>query len=56
MQKQKILSILMFLKNADLVNINADGILVADITDTKTPEQNAMQLRDLKNLKADILR
>jgi aminopeptidase N len=42
-------------KNADLVNINADGILVADITDTKTPEQNAMQFTDLKNLKADIL-
>jgi len=30
-------------KNADLVNINADGILLADITDTKTPEQNLMQ-------------
>jgi aminopeptidase N len=30
-------------KNADLVNINADGVLLADITDTKTPEQNLMQ-------------
>ncbi|UMQ43653.1 M1 family metallopeptidase [Chryseobacterium sp. Y16C] len=30
-------------KNADLVNINADGVLLADITDVKTPEQNLMQ-------------
>ncbi|WP_294246828.1 M1 family metallopeptidase [uncultured Chryseobacterium sp.] len=30
-------------KTADLVNINADGVLLAEITDTKTPEQYLMQ-------------
>ncbi|MBN9336978.1 MAG: M1 family peptidase [Chryseobacterium sp.] len=30
-------------KTPDLININADGILVADITDTKTPEQSLLQ-------------
>ncbi|MDQ0593173.1 aminopeptidase N [Chryseobacterium ginsenosidimutans] len=39
-------------KNADLVNINADGILVADITDTKTPEQNLMQFTGSKEFKS----
>ncbi|WP_080780114.1 M1 family metallopeptidase [Chryseobacterium phocaeense] len=38
-------------KNPDLVNINADGILVADITETKTPEQNLMQFTNSKELK-----
>ncbi|MCS3870902.1 aminopeptidase N [Chryseobacterium ginsenosidimutans] len=39
-------------KNADLVNINADGILVADISDTKTPEQNLMQFAGSKEFKS----
>jgi aminopeptidase N len=39
-------------KNADLVNINADGILLADITDTKTPEQNLMQFLSSKEFKS----
>ncbi|KQT21596.1 peptidase M1 [Chryseobacterium sp. Leaf405] len=39
-------------KNADLVNINADGILVADITDTKTPEQYLMQFTVSKEFKS----
>ncbi|MDR6920706.1 MULTISPECIES: M1 family metallopeptidase [Chryseobacterium] len=38
-------------KNPDLVNINADGILLADITDTKTPEQNLMQFTGSKEFK-----
>ncbi|MDR2234481.1 MAG: M1 family metallopeptidase [Chryseobacterium sp.] len=39
-------------KNPDLVNINADGILLADITDTKTPEQNLMQFTNSKEFKS----
>jgi len=39
-------------KNADLVNINADGILVADITDTKTPEQYLLQFTGSKEFKS----
>lgn len=39
-------------KTPDLVNINADGILVADITDTKTPEQNLMQFTNSKEFKS----
>lgn len=39
-------------KNPDLVNINADGILVADITETKTPEQNLLQFTNSKELKS----
>lgn len=39
-------------KNADLVNINADGILLADITDSKTPEQNLMQFIGSKEFKS----
>jgi len=39
-------------KNPDLVNINADGILLADITDTKTPEQNLMQFTGSKEFKS----
>jgi aminopeptidase N len=35
-------------KNPDLVNINADGILISDITDKKTPEQNLMQFTNSK--------
>ncbi|WP_027385820.1 M1 family metallopeptidase [Chryseobacterium gregarium] len=39
-------------KNADLVNINADGVLLAEITDTKTPEQNLMQYTGSKEFKS----
>ncbi|SEV98055.1 aminopeptidase N [Chryseobacterium wanjuense] len=39
-------------KNADLVNINADGVLLADITDTKTPEQYLMQFTGSKEFKS----
>ncbi|EJL73548.1 M1 family aminopeptidase [Chryseobacterium populi] len=39
-------------KTPDLVNINADGILLADITDTKTPEQYLMQYTGSKELKS----
>lgn len=39
-------------KNADLVNINADGVLLADITDTKTPEQYLMQFVGSKEFKS----
>jgi aminopeptidase N len=42
-------------KAPDLVNINADGVLLADITDTKTPEQNLMQFTNSKEFKADIM-
>ena len=33
-------------KNPDLVNINADGVLLAEFTDTKTPEQYLMQYQN----------
>lgn len=39
-------------KNADLVNINADGILLADIKDAKTPEQYLMQFTGSKEFKS----
>ncbi|SDF15633.1 M1 family metallopeptidase [Epilithonimonas hungarica] len=39
-------------KNPDLININADGILVADITDSKTPEQNLLQFTGSKEFKS----
>ncbi|NIF04449.1 M1 family metallopeptidase [Chryseobacterium sp. Tr-659] len=39
-------------KTPDLVNINADGVLLADITDTKTPEQNLMQFTNSKEFKS----
>ncbi|WP_419870246.1 M1 family aminopeptidase [Chryseobacterium sp. CT-SW4] len=39
-------------KNPDLVNINADGVLLADITDTKTPEQYLMQFTNSKEFKS----
>ncbi|KQS93065.1 M1 family metallopeptidase [Chryseobacterium sp. Leaf394] len=39
-------------KTPDLVNLNADGILVADITDTKTPEQNLLQFTGSKEFKS----
>nr|WP_314499882.1 M1 family metallopeptidase [uncultured Chryseobacterium sp.] len=39
-------------KNPDLININADGILVADITDNKTPEQNLVQFMGSKEFKS----
>ncbi|MDR6546612.1 aminopeptidase N [Chryseobacterium rhizosphaerae] len=39
-------------KTPDLININADGILVADITDTKTPEQNLLQFTNSKEFKS----
>ncbi|CAD0220706.1 M1 family metallopeptidase [Chryseobacterium sp. JV274] len=39
----------------DLVNINADGVLLADITETKTPEQNLMQFTNSKEFKSRYL-
>lgn len=39
-------------KNPDLVNINADGILVAQIVDSKTPEQYLLQFTNSKELKS----
>ncbi len=38
-------------KAPDLVNINADGVLLADITDKKTPEQNLLQFTSSKEYK-----
>ncbi len=35
-------------KTPDLININADGILLSDITETKTPEQNLLQFTNSK--------
>lgn len=42
-------------KTPDLININADGVLLADITDTKTPEQNLMQFTNSKEFKSRYL-
>lgn len=42
-------------KAPDLVNINADGVLLADITDTKTPEQNLTQFTNSKEFKSRYL-
>lgn len=42
-------------KAPDLVNINADGILLAEITDTKTPEQNLLQFTNSKEFKSRYL-
>jgi aminopeptidase N len=42
-------------KTPDLVNINADGVLLAEITDTKTPEQNLMQFTNSKEFKSRYL-
>lgn len=39
-------------KNPDLININADGILVADIAETKTPEQSLLQFLGSKEYKS----
>jgi len=39
-------------KNPDLININADGVLLADITDSKTPEQNLLQFTNSKEFKS----
>lgn len=39
-------------KTPDLVNINADGVLLADITDTKTAEQNLLQFTNSKEFKS----
>jgi aminopeptidase N len=39
-------------KTPDLININADGILVADVTDTKTPEQSFLQFTGSKEYKS----
>ena len=36
-------------KQPDLVNINADGVLIAEITDNKTPEQNLLQFINSKD-------
>lgn len=35
-------------KTPDLININADGILLSEITETKTPEQNLLQYSNSK--------
>ncbi|KFC22920.1 M1 family metallopeptidase [Chryseobacterium sp. FH1] len=35
-------------KAPDLININADGILLAEITETKTPEQSLLQFTNSK--------
>lgn len=42
-------------KNPDLININADGILVADITETKTPEQSLLQFLGSKEYKSKAI-
>ncbi len=42
-------------KAPDLVNINADGVLLAEITETKTPEQNLMQFTNSKEFKSRYL-
>lgn len=42
-------------KTPDLVNLNADGILVADITDKKTAEQNLLQFTGSKEFKSRYL-
>lgn len=42
-------------KTPDLININADEVLLADITDTKTPEQNLMQFTNSKEFKSRYL-
>lgn len=42
-------------KAPDLININADGVLLAEITDTKTPEQNLMQFTNSKEFKSRYL-
>lgn len=39
-------------KTPDLININADGILVADVTDSKTPEQSLLQFTGSKEYKS----
>lgn len=36
-------------KNPDVVNINPDGVLLADITDTKTPQQYFLQYTGTKD-------
>lgn len=35
-------------KNPDLININADGVLLAEITENKTPEQYLLQYQNSK--------
>ncbi|WP_431611144.1 M1 family metallopeptidase [Chryseobacterium sp. 'Rf worker isolate 10'] len=42
-------------KTPDLVNINADGVLLAEITDTQTPEQNLIQFTNSKEFKSRYL-
>ena len=42
-------------KNPDLININADGILVADITETRTPEQSLLQFTGSKEYKSKAI-
>lgn len=39
-------------KTPDLVNINADGVLLSEITDKKTPEQYLMQFTNSKEFKS----
>lgn len=42
-------------KNPDLININADGVLVADVTESKTPEQNFLQFTNSKEFKSKYI-
>ncbi len=35
-------------KNPDLINVNADGVLLGEVTETKTPEQYLMQYSNSK--------
>ncbi|AZA73341.1 M1 family metallopeptidase [Chryseobacterium indoltheticum] len=42
-------------KNPDLININADGVLLADITESKTPEQNLLQFTNSKEFKSKYI-
>ena len=42
-------------KNPELVNVDADGLLLAEINDTKTPEQYALQYAKTKEFKSKHL-
>ncbi|MGS0749150.1 M1 family metallopeptidase [Halpernia sp. GG3] len=42
-------------KNPDLINLNPDGVIISDITETKTPEQYLMQFTGSKDYFAKYL-
>lgn len=42
-------------KNPDLINVDADGLLLGEINDTKTPEQYALQYAKTKEFKSKHL-